>query len=203
GQVLVGAPSPSTSTIVGEEFHPELGDVVACVGNVMLLKHGQQVLLCRYPAYAQMVRVQYFCNRLKSQGDCQQFSSDWQVPLRQEEAFMDSLASFLDCRLAAAARSLVQPGVTYSSSGLQSTSLHLWQDACPQSYVASLTTAANMWKAVINGYSGGPLLDLVQVNRSLPPSNFELAMSNMCIVPENMKSSDGHLLELGAPLSTA
>ena len=23
----------------------------------MLLKHGQQVLLCRYPAYAQMVRV--------------------------------------------------------------------------------------------------------------------------------------------------
>ncbi|CAK9013313.1 unnamed protein product [Durusdinium trenchii] len=168
----------------------------------MLLKHGQQVLLCRYPAYAQMVRVQYFCNRLKSQGDCQQFSSDWQVPLRQEEAFMDSLASFLDCRLAAAARSLVQPGVTYSSSGLQSTSLHLWQDACPQSYVASLTTAANMWKAVINGYSGGPLLDLVQVNRSLPPSNFELAMSNMCIVPENMKSSDGHLLELGAWLGS-
>ena len=29
----------------------------ACVGNVMLLKRGQQVLLCRYPAYAQMVRV--------------------------------------------------------------------------------------------------------------------------------------------------
>lgn len=27
----------------------------------------------------------------KSQGDCQQFSSDWQVPLRQEEAFMDSV----------------------------------------------------------------------------------------------------------------
>ena len=24
----------------------------------------------------------------KSEGDCQQFSSDWQVPLRQEEAFM-------------------------------------------------------------------------------------------------------------------
>eukprot|EP00913_Durusdinium_trenchii_P027197 g25517.t1 len=81
----------SGQVLVGEEFHPELGDVVACVGNVMLLKHGQQVLLCRYPAYAQMVRVQYFCNRLKSQGDCQQFSSDWQVPLRQEEAFMDSV----------------------------------------------------------------------------------------------------------------
>eukprot|EP00434_Breviolum_minutum_P045290 symbB.v1.2.040573.t1/scaffold7344.1/size11809/1 len=191
------------SVLVGEEFHPELGDVVACVGNVMLLKRGQQVLLCRYPAYAQMVRVQYFCNRLKSEGDCQQFSSDWQVPLRQEEAFMDSLASFLDCRLAAAARSLMHPGVSYSSSGLQSSSLHLWQDACPQSYVASLTTAANMWKAVINGYSGGPLLDLVQVNRALPPSNFELAMSNMCIVPEGMKSSDGHLLELGAPPANA
>ena len=27
-----------------------------------------------------------------------------------------------------------------------------------------------------------------------------LAMSNMCIVPEGMKSSDGHLLELGATL---
>ena len=26
----------------------------------------------------------------KSEGDCQQFSSDWQVPLRQEEAFMDA-----------------------------------------------------------------------------------------------------------------
>ena len=26
----------------------------------------------------------------KSEGDCQQFSSDWQVPLRQEEAFMDT-----------------------------------------------------------------------------------------------------------------
>jgi len=191
------------SVLVGEEFHPELGDVVACVGNVMLLKRGQQVLLCRYPAYAQMVRVQYFCNRLKSEGDCQQFSSDWQVPLRQEEAFMDSLASFLDCRLAAAARSLMHPGVSYSSSGLQSSSLHLWQDACPQSYMASLTTAANMWKAVINGYSGGPLLDLVQVNRALPPSNFELAMSNMCILPEGMHSSDGHLLELGVPPANA
>ena len=27
------------------------------MGNVMLLKRGQQVLLCRYPAYAQMVRA--------------------------------------------------------------------------------------------------------------------------------------------------
>lgn len=29
-----------------------------------------------------------------------------------------------------------------------------------------------------------------------------LAMSNMCIVPEGMKSSDGHLLELGATLGS-
>lgn len=47
-----------------EAVSPSLGHVQtvfsefkACVGNVMLLKRGQQVLLCRYPAYAQMVRV--------------------------------------------------------------------------------------------------------------------------------------------------
>ena len=32
-----------------------------------------------------------------------------------------------------------------SISILHGSGLHLWQDACPQSYVASLTTAANMW----------------------------------------------------------
>ncbi|CAJ1403667.1 unnamed protein product [Effrenium voratum] len=188
----VAALCGSSPVLIGDEFHPEQGDVVACVGNVMLLKRGQQLLLCRYPAYSQMIRVQYFCNRLKSQSDCPQlsFMADWQVPLRQEESFMDSLASFLDCRLAAAARSVMHPGVMYSSSGLQSSSLNLWQDACPQSYCASLTTAANMWKAVVSGFSSGPLLDFVQVNQRLSPSNFELAMSNMC-APANEPTLSG------------
>ena len=38
-------------------FQTVFSEFKACVGNVMLLKRGQQVLLCRYPAYAQMVRV--------------------------------------------------------------------------------------------------------------------------------------------------
>ncbi|CAE7284925.1 unnamed protein product [Symbiodinium sp. CCMP2456] len=182
---------------VGDEFHPSPGDVWACVGNVVLLQREQQVVLCRHAPFPQMVRVQYFCNRLKTPGDCQQYScpvAQWQVPLLQEQAFMDSLASFLDCRLAAVARSVVQPGVTYSSSGICSSSLHIWQDACPQSYCASLTTAANMWKAVITGSSSGALLDFLQVSTSLVPSNFELAMSSLAMDAASMAPEASELL---------
>lgn len=36
-------------------------------------------------------------------------------------------------------------GLVLWSTSFAASGLHLWQDACPQSYMASLTTAANMW----------------------------------------------------------
>ena len=79
-----------------------------------------------------------------------------------------------------------------------------WTVPCPPATLSTLV--ANVWTCQKKRTKSWHRIKLQQTSSILLSDDswaelaLRLAMSNMCIVPEGMKSSDGHLLELGATL---